>query len=472
MKKNIFRNYYYICLLIVIVCVIAISMVLVVFSSGMYREEKFKEVSDIADIYVKEIQAEYEKSGKLVNDETKRLSSTFNSGNDITLLIYNKYGQCVLFDDEKYISSVLTNDQRDKLGTGEYLEFNSDKISADKPTICYGSRFFVSTSDSEEIEQFYLMAYGSVEQIDNFVLMLFLISATVILIVFIIAGLILSRCTRRMTKQINNIARITEKYAKGDFSEEIKVTGSKDMRKFASTLNKMADFMKSSDEVSKSFIANVSHELRTPMTTIGGFVDGILDGTIPKAKQGQYLILVSQEIKRLRILVSSMLNMTRFESGTLKPNFTEINLTDTVISTVLMFEKKIEDKQLEIEGLDSDRLMAVADKDLIQQVLYNLIENAIKFVNERGVITFSFNEADKFCYVSIKNTGEGLENDELPQVFDRFYKTDSSRGKDTTGLGLGLSISRKIIHLHNGHIIVKSVKGEYTEFIIKIPVKQ
>ena len=145
---------------------------------------------------------------------------------------------------------------------------------------------------------------------------------------------------------------------------------------------------------------------------------------------------------------------------------------DTVISTVLMFEKKIEDKQLEIEGLDSDRLMAVADKDLIQQVFYNLIENAIKFVNERGVITFSFNEADKFCYVSIKNTGEGLENDELSQVFDRFYKTDSSRGKDTTGLGLGLSISRKIIHLHNGHIIVKSVKGEYTEFIIKIPVKQ
>ena len=244
------------------------------------------------------------------------------------------------------------------------------------------------------------------------------------------------------------------------------------MRHLASSLNEMGDFIKTNDDVSKNFIANVSHELRTPMTTIGGFVDGILDGTIPKSKQNQYLVLVSQEIKRLRILVSSMLNMTKFESGTMKPNFTEINLTDTVISTVLMFEKKIEDKNLEIDGLDSERLMVVADKDLMQQVIYNVVENAVKFVNKGGTISFAFNEIDKFAYVSIKNTGEGLKNDELSQVFDRFYKTDSSRGKDTTGLGLGLAISRKIIHLHNGQIIVKSVYNEYTEFTIKIPVKQ
>ena len=275
-----------------------------------------------------------------------------------------------------------------------------------------------------------------------------------------------------MSKPIAEITRITDNYAKGDFSEQIKLSGSKEMRHLASSLNEMGDFIKTNDDVSKNFIANVSHELRTPMTTIGGFVDGILDGTIPKSKQNQYLVLVSQEIKRLRILVSSMLNMTKFESGTMKPNFTEINLTDTVISTVLMFEKKIEDKNLEIEGLDSERLMVVADKDLMQQVIYNLVENAVKFVNKGGTISFAFNEIDKFAYVSIKNTGEGLKNDELSQVFDRFYKTDSSRGKDTTGLGLGLAISRKIIHLHNGQIIVKSVYNEYTEFTIKIPVKQ
>jgi signal transduction histidine kinase len=208
------------------------------------------------------------------------------------------------------------------------------------------------------------------------------------------------------------------------------------------------------------------------MTTIGGFVDGILDGTVPKARQNEYLVLISKEIKRLRILISSMLNMTRFESGTMRPNFTETNLTDLVIQTVLMFEKRIEEKNLDVVGLDSGRISAVVDADLMQQVIYNLVENAVKFVNVNGTLSFRFEHDDGWYVIGIKNTGEGLKNNEIQQVFDRFYKTDSSRGKDTTGLGLGLSISRKIVHLHDGHIVVKSVYGEYTEFLIQIPDKR
>jgi signal transduction histidine kinase len=208
------------------------------------------------------------------------------------------------------------------------------------------------------------------------------------------------------------------------------------------------------------------------MTTIGGFVDGILDGTIKKTKQNEYLILVSKEIKRLRILISSMLNMTRFESGTMSPNFVNTNITDLVIQTVFMFEKKIDDKHLEVEGLGSGRMNAVVDPDLMQQVIYNLVENAVKFVNEGGTLSFRFEQNDGLNIIGIKNTGEGLQNSEIQQVFDRFYKTDSSRGKDTTGLGLGLSISRKIVHLHDGHIVVKSVHGEYTEFLVEIPEKR
>ena len=219
-------------------------------------------------------------------------------------------------------------------------------------------------------------------------------------------------------------------------------------------------------------IASLSHEIRTPLTSIGGFVDGILDGVIPKSKQNEYLRLVSQEIKRLRILVSSMLNMTKFESGNMKPNFKETNITDLVIKTVLMFEQKIDVKKVDIQGLDADRLVIVADENLIEQVIYNLTENAVKFVNEGGIISFGFRKNESDCFISIKNTGEGLTDTEISQVFDRFYKTDSSRGKDATGLGLGLSISRKIVQLHNGQITVKSVYGEYTEFIIKLPVKQ
>ena len=135
-----------------------------------------------------------------------------------------------------------------------------------------------------------------------------------------------------------------------------------------------------------------------------------------------------------------------------------------------MFEKRIEEKELEVEELDSSRLTAVVDADLMQQVIYNLVENAVKFVNKGGTLSFSFDRQDDICIIGIRNTGEGLKDSEIPQVFDRFYKTDSSRGKDTSGLGLGLAISRKIVHLHNGHIVVKSVYGEYTEFQIRIPV--
>ena len=138
-----------------------------------------------------------------------------------------------------------------------------------------------------------------------------------------------------------------------------------------------------------------------------------------------------------------------------------------------MFEKKIEDKNLEVEGLGSERMTAEVDPDLIQQVVYNLVENAVKFINTGGTLSFRFEHSvTGNCTIGIKNTGEGLKNDEITQVFDRFYKTDSSRGKDTTGLGLGLAISRKIVHLHHGHIVVKSVYGEYTEFLIQIPEKQ
>ena len=145
------------------------------------------------------------------------------------------------------------------------------------------------------------------------------------------------------------LLRICEQYSKSNFSEKLSTEMPGNLKDIATYINVVASNVESSDDTSKTFIANVSHELRTPMTTIGGFVDGILDGTIKKSQQNEYLVLVSKEIKRLRILISSMLNMTRFESGTLSPNFRETNLTDLVIQTVLMFEKKLPTRQLILE---------------------------------------------------------------------------------------------------------------------------
>lgn len=208
------------------------------------------------------------------------------------------------------------------------------------------------------------------------------------------------------------------------------------------------------------------------MTTIGGFIDGILDGTIPKDEQKHYMELVSDEIRRLSRLVKTMLNISKFEANEMQINYENVDITDMSIKTILMFEKRINEKQVNVEGLDSPKVVISADKDLLSQLFYNIIENAVKFVSECGIITISISQTEKYAVISLKNTGEGLSEDEIPKIFKRFYKTDESRSADATGIGLGLSIVRSIINLHNGTIAVKSVKDEYTEFVIELPLKK
>lgn len=470
MKKTPYRYLLYIGVTAVSLAVILTGIILMNYSLKGYQNRKFEEISDAAQLYIKDIQENYSQNGSFDTDAIKKIGEIFSQSCNTEFVIYDEKGASVTnVENPKRITlsySILM-----RLDKEFYLDFDSEKISDKEPSMCYGSKFYVSFGDNEQ-EMYYLMAYVSGDSMDNFSQGLLIVFIFLFLAMFITSIIIFLVASEKADKPVLEIERITNKYARGDFSEKFEKADNPEFDKIYASLNKMADFIESNENTSKNFIANVSHELRTPMTTIGGFVDGILDGVVPKQKQKEYLRLVSQEIKRLRILISSMLNMTKFESGTMKPDFKETNITDLVIKTVFMFEQKIETKKVDIQGLDAERLVIIADGNLIEQVIYNLIENAVKFVNEGGVISFGFRKNDKECFISIRNTGDGLTDTEISQVFDRFYKTDSSRGKDTTGLGLGLSISRKIIQLHNGQITVKSVHGEYTEFIIKLPVKQ
>ena len=402
------------------------------------------------------------------------LMRAYNSLTDeykISIYIYDENGNCITVPPSTEERTPLSKDIIERIDKEPFADIDVNTVSSKEPSVIYGDRFSVRYGDSERI-RLYLTAYSPTDTINAYTFRIMLFCSVLGIVILVLSYRLMRRKADRYTNSAEDFRRVSEKFSKGDFSERIEISTPGTLQDISKYVNVLADNAANSDDTSKTFIANVSHELRTPMTTIGGFVDGILDGTIPKARQNEYLVLVSKEIKRLKILISSMLSMSRFESGTLTPNFKETNLTDLVIQTVLMFEKKIEDKNLDIEGLDSDRLMAVVDADLMQQVIYNLVENAVKFVNKGGTISFGFDKNKDTCTVSIRNTGEGLKNNEIQQVFDRFYKTDSSRGKDTTGLGLGLSISRKIVHIHKGHIIVRSVYGEYTEFSVEIPEKQ
>ncbi len=275
--------------------------------------------------------------------------------------------------------------------------------------------------------------------------------------------------TNSMTKPLREMAAAARSFSTGDFSVRVPAEGEDEIAQLARSFNHMADSMADLESVRRSFIANVSHELKTPMMTIGGFIDGILDGTVPEEKRKQYLLIVSEEVKRLSRMVKSMLSIARIEAGDMKLNPTDFDINELVCRTVFAFEQKIEEKKLEIMGLESDEVFVKADNDLIHQVVYNLIDNAVKFVNEGGYISFSYAVKDGNVFVSVKNTGAGIAQQELPRLFDRFYKTDKSRSLDKTGVGLGLYIVQTIVNQHKGDLLVKSVEGEYTEFTFSVP---
>ena len=298
------------------------------------------------------------------------------------------------------------------------------------------------------------------------ILKMFIISSLAVLILAFAAVYFI---TADLVRPLRKMVAATRSFSKGDFTVRVPVESYDEIGQLAISFNNMATSLATTEVARRSFTANVSHELRTPMTTIAGFIDGILDGTIPPEKRDDYLKIVSEEIKRLSRLVRSMLNIARIEAGELelRPDLFDVN--DTVIRTVFTFEQPLEAKNIEVRGLDGGKVMVEADPDLIHQVVYNLIENAVKFCNEGGFIDVNYSEDDSYTSVGIRNTGDGIPKDEIPHIFDRFYKADKSRSRDKGGAGLGLHIVRSIVNLHGGDIIVRSVEGEYCEFVFTIP---
>lgn len=314
-----------------------------------------------------------------------------------------------------------------------------------------------STISSNSIRAFY-----------NSILKLFLLAALIPIIIMFFAEYFISY---RFTKPLKLMSDAARSMSKGDFSKRIPVMSDDEIGELAVSFNQMTNSLVQLESTRRRFIANISHELKTPMTTIGGFIDGIIDGTIPPEKESYYLSLVSAEIKRLSRMVQSMLSLAKLESGEQQINKTEFDLSDMLINIILSQEQRIAKGSLNLEGLEKlNQTNVNADYDLIYQVVYNLVDNAIKFTNEGGTISFSTAKFDNAVQFKIKNTGGGIEEKDLPFIFERFYKTDKSRSvvKDSTGLGLHLA--HTIITIHGGKISVKSKVSEFTEFTVVLPI--
>ncbi len=290
------------------------------------------------------------------------------------------------------------------------------------------------------------------------------------LAVIIVAFVILYLMTYRMVRPLRQMAIATRQFSQGDFSYRIKTRGKDEIAELATALNGMAVSLSSIDGIQRSFVENVSHELRTPMTTISGFIDGILDGTIPQDRHREYLTVVSDEVRRLSRLVQSMLDLSRIDTGALKPRPVSFDLTAMVCSTLILFEQRVEEKSIKVEGLDvCAPQMVIADYDLMQQVVYNLIDNAVKFTENGGYLRLAVLHKKDRTYCTIRNSGEGIPSNELPHIFERFYKSDRSRGLDKKGTGIGLYIVKTLLGLHGGEITVSSREQEYAEFTFWLP---
>ena len=296
---------------------------------------------------------------------------------------------------------------------------------------------------------------------------MFLLSA---LVAFLVAFVAVYVVTYTITKPLRKMSQITKEYATGDFSKRIEVKGTNELSELGHAMNSMAQSLSALEYSRRSFVANVSHELKTPMTTIGGFIDGILDGTISRDEEERYLKIVSNEVKRLARLVSSMLNLSKIEAGELSLNLKKVDISKLIFDTLLSFEQLINNKSIDIRGLDTmDSIKVNADEGLLGQVLYNLIDNAVKFTEEGGYIDVCTEKSHNITTVTITNSGAGVPADEIERIFERFYKVDKSRGLDTKSTGLGLYIVKSIVEMHGGTVEASSELGKYTQFKFTIP---
>lgn len=471
-KKSLFLKWFFTCLSIILIITTLLGVVMSFVLVNYYKKDQYQYLSSHLDNAISfTLKKAQNPTDENIRSEISEMYRLLSISMDETILFFDTNGNLILSQ---------SPDEKQKINNIELPNLILQDLETN--SVYYGTRRF-SGSDAlwytvgkpltlQNKNQGYLFIARSSDFMETYlknIIEAFLLSA---LIAIIISCLILFSMVSKMTKPLKQIAEAAREYAKGNFFVRVDLIRNDEIGELAAEFNKMGRELEVIDESRKSFISDVSHELRTPMTSITGFVDGILDGTIPQEEEKKYLRIISNETKRLTKVVRSMLDLSRIEAGEIELAYTKVSFDSIALSILLSLEDKINQKNIEITGLEDAAVNLCVDKDLIFQVFYNIIENAVKFVNEGGKIEFKSFVNSKNVEIVIRNTGETLSEEECENIFKRFYKVDKSRGLDRTGVGLGLNIALKIIHLHNGTIKATAKTGEYTEFKVVLPKKK
>ena len=290
---------------------------------------------------------------------------------------------------------------------------------------------------------------------------LLLMTSCVVLMISFMAS---SITTMRQIKPIREMAQATRQYAEGDFDIRMNDYGREDeIGELAASFNNMAESLQQTERQRREFIANISHELKTPMTTIAGYTDGILDGTIPPENEKQYLQIISNESRRLSRLVRRMLDVSQLQAMDPLRGGNHFDLCESMRRVLISMEKKINDRHLDVDAdIPDEPILVLGDNDMITQVIYNLLENAAKFAREGSTLYLGVTMMDGKARVTVRNVGDTIPAEELPLLFERFHKSDKSRSEDKDGYGLGLYIVKTILRQHKEEINVTSENGVTT----------
>lgn len=394
----------------------------------------------------------------------RQLASFAATVSDVHFMICDKEGHVLLTTDKSLEGRVVTMPES---MTREIVEDGSTSRRDDLNGLYDTNRFVVGVpAVSPETQEIVGVVYGvsSTDSLDSMwqgFIGLFFMTAFVVLMISFMAS---SVTTMRQVQPIREMVQATRRYAEGDFDIRMYDYGRKDeIGELATSFNAMAESLQQTERQRREFIANISHELKTPMTTIAGYTDGILDGTIAPENERQYLQIISDESRRLSRLVRRMLDVSQLQAIDPLKGGNHFDVCESMRRVLISMEKKITDRHLDVEAdIPDEPILVLGDNDLITQVIYNLLENATKFARQGSTLYLGVTTLDGKARVTVRNVGDTISAEELPLLFERFHKSDKSRSEDKDGVGLGLYIVKTILEQHHEQINVTSENGVTT----------
>ena len=465
MRDGLFKQYFMIFMVTLLTCTALLGIALLAFTGVNYSAQRQQMLKGIVDNAIVLTEKSWSSQG-LTASSLPALGASSDGETDVCIYLTDVAGKIQICSEEE-----CHHGENAPEHAVDQIRKDGSYFSASYLTGLFrnhGDYVYGAAIKDDEIIKGYLFATTPVGPLFSYLsetLFSYLFSAGVMMLG---AFVVIYTTTLRLTAPLQEMSKAAESFGKGDFSARINVTGNDEIAVLADSFNKMAESLDEFEQNRRSFVANVSHDLRTPMTTIGGYIDGILDGTIPKEDEKRYLEIVSQEVKRLSRLTSSLISAMRVEEQKQAVTLVSVDAWEIILNIMFNLEGRIEEKKLYVPDFETEELYVMADKDMLHQVVYNLIDNAVKYTPVGGELLVTAKKDGKNALISVQNSGNGISPEEQPFIFERFYKTDKSRGLDKSGTGLGLYIVKMLTTGMGGDVTVESDGESYTKFTVRL----